>query len=165
MPAPVPPLTPYLVVSNAAAALKFYEEAFSGVPDGEAHLMPGTGKIMHARIVIHGGMIMLSDDFSTEMNRPTSTPDALCGSPVTLALQVSDARAFWDKAIAAGATPTMPLADTFWGERYGQLTDPFGHKWSVSQTLHVMTGEEMQASAEKSLAEKGTLMGDPVAAE
>ena len=161
MPFPVPPLTPYLVVSDAAAALKFYQEAFSAILDGEPHVMPNTSKIMHARIVIHGGLLMLADDCGELMNRPPSTPQALGGSPITLALKVDDARTFWDKAIAAGATPTMPLADAFWGERYGQLTDPFGHLWSVSQTLHIMSDEEMQTSAEKALADKGTLMGDP----
>jgi PhnB protein len=160
MPFPVPPLTPYLVVSDARAALKFYEEAFSGIRDGEPHVMPNTGKIMHARIVIHGGLIMLADDCGELMNRPPSTPQALGGSPITLALHVDDARAFWDKAIAAGATSTMPLADTFWGERYGQLTDPFGHLWSVSQTLQHMTDEEMQASAEKAMTQKNNLTGD-----
>ncbi len=163
MPTPVSPITPYLVVSNAAEAIQFYVNAFGGVAEGEPHLMPGTDKIMHARVSIHGGLIMLSDDFSDTMGRPLSAPEALGGSPVTLSLSVADARAFWDKAISGGATVTMPLAKMFWGELYGQMTDPFGHKWSVSQTVQTMTDEEMQAAAEKAVAEKGTLMGEPVA--
>ncbi len=57
----------------------------------------------------------------------------------------------------------MPLADQFWGDRYGQVTDPFGHKWSLSQTMKVMTDEEMKASAEAAMSDKGTLKGEPVA--
>jgi PhnB protein len=160
---PISPITPYLTVSNARAALDFYQHALGGILEGEPHLMPGTDKIMHARVSIHGGLIMLADDFSDTMARPASTPEALCGSPVTLALHVEDAQAFWDQAVAGGATVAMPLRDTFWGERYGQFTDPFGHKWTVSQTLKVMTDDEMQASAEQTLATKGTLMPESVA--
>jgi PhnB protein len=162
MTTPVPPITPYLVVSDAAAAVEFYKTAFSAVQDGEAHTMPGTGKIMHVRLLINGGLIMLSDDFSDMMGGACMTPLALGGSPITLALQLEDVQTFWDTAVAAGATVTMPLADQFWGDRYGQVTDPFGHKWSMSQTMTVMTDEEMSGAAEKMLNEKGTLKGEPI---
>jgi PhnB protein len=161
---PVPPITPYLTVSDAAAAIEFYKKGFGALQDGEVHLMPGTGKIMHARLVINGSLIMLTDDFSAQMGRPPSTPEALGGSPIVLALNCEDVQTIWDSAVAAGATVTMPLANQFWGDRYGQMTDPFGHKWSFSQTLKVMTGEEMQQAAETMLEEKGTLMGEPEAA-
>jgi PhnB protein len=129
---PVPPITPYLVVSDAAAAVEFYKKAFGATQDGEAHTMPGTDKIMHVRLVINGGLIMLADDFASTMGRPPQNPQALCGSPVTLALQLEDVQSFWDRAVAGGATVTMPLADMFWGDRYGQIVDPFGHRWSVA---------------------------------
>jgi PhnB protein len=74
-----------------------------------------------------------------------------------LAMQVDDAQALWDKVVAAGATITMPLADQFWGDRYGQFTDPFGHKWSISQTIKVMNDEEMQKAAETKMEKDGTL--------
>ena len=77
---------------------------------------------------------------------------------------MDEVRPFWERAVAAGMTVTMPLADMFWGDRYGQATDPFGHKWSFSQTLKVMSDQEMQDSAQQMLEEKGTLMGDPAAA-
>jgi len=67
MTAPIPPIRPYLVVSDAAAAVEFYKNAFSAVQYGEAHVMPGTGKIMHVRLLINGGLIMLCDDFSQMM--------------------------------------------------------------------------------------------------
>jgi len=160
---PVPPITPYLVVSNAAAAVEFYKNAFGATQDGEAHLMPGTDKIMHVRLVINGALIMLCDDLATMMGRPASTPEALGGSPITLALQLKDVQSFWDRAVAGGATVTMPLADMFWGDRYGQVVDPFGHKWSMSQTIAVLSDEEMQKAAEIAMADKGTLMGEPAA--
>ncbi len=159
----IPPITPYLVVSDAAGAVEFYKKAFGAVQDGEAHLMPGTNKIMHARVLINGGLVMLSDDFSDTMGGGCMTPPALGGSPVTLALQLEDVQSFWDKAVAGGATVTMPLADMFWGDRYGQVTDPYGHKWSMSQTIKVMSDAEMQKAAETALEDKGTLMGETVA--
>ena len=158
--APVPPITPYLTVADAAGAVEFYKKALGATVDGEAHRMPGSDKIMHVRLIIAGGLIMLADDFSDSMGGPCMTPPKLGGSPVVLALQVEDARMFWDKAVAGGATVTMPLADMFWGDRYGQFTDPYGHRWSVSQTLKVMSDEEMRGSAQAALEEKGTLMGE-----
>ena len=162
MPAPVPPLTPYLVVSDAAKAIEFYKRAFGAAQDGESHLMPGTEKIMHARLLINGSLLMISDDFSDMKDDCSKSPIALGGSPVTLALSVPDAQSFWDTAVKERVTVTMPLADMFWGDRYGQFTDPFGHKWSVSQTLQTMTDAEMQSAADNTLTSKGTLMGDPV---
>ena len=162
MPLPIPPLTPYLNVTNAAEAIEFYKKAFGATVEGEPHFMPGTSKIMHVRLLINGSLIMLSDDFSQIMNTACMTPPALGGSPVTLALQLSDVQSFWDQAVAAGVTVTMPLADVFWGDRYGQFTDPFGHKWSASQTLTAMTDQEMKIAAQDALATKGSLHGDPV---
>jgi PhnB protein len=159
----VPPITPYLVVSNAAAAVEFYKKAFGATQDGEAHIMPNTDKIMHVRLLINGSLIMLCDDMSTMMGRPSETPEALGGSPITLALQLEDVQSFWDTAVAGGAIITMPLADMFWGDRYGQVVDPFGHKWSMSQTIAVLSDEQMQAAAEEAMGSKGTLMGEPVA--
>ena len=157
MNATIPPITPNLTVSDAAAAVDFYKSAFGAVQDGEAHFMPGTGKIMHVRLLINGGLIMLADDFSKEMGGTNMTPAALGGSPIVLALQLEDVQSFWDKAVAAGGIVTMPLADQFWGDRYGQMTDPFGHRWSMSQTMKTMTDAEMQEAAESQMEEKGTL--------
>jgi len=157
----VPPITPYMIVSNAAEAVEFYKKAFGATVDGEPHIMPGTDKIMHVRLVINGSLIMLCDDFSSKMGGKSETPEALGGSPITLAMLLEDVQSFWDTAVAGGATVTMPLADMFWGDRYGQVVDPYGHKWSMSQTIKVMTDEEMQESAENAIATKGTLMGDP----
>ena len=139
-------LTPYLVVSDAAAAIEFYIAAFDA-EELSRHLAPHTERIMHSHLKINGGELMLCDDFSSDMKTKSETPIALGGSPVTLALVVKDANAIWAKAIAAGATVTMPLADQFWGDRYGQLKDPFGHKWSISQTIATPSREEIDRAA------------------
>ena len=162
MAAPIPPITPYLTVSDAAAAVEFYKKAFGATQDGEAHHMPGSSKIMHVRLLINGSLIMLADDFSQEMGGTCNTPPALGGSPVVLAMQFDDVQSFWDRAVAGGGIVTMPLADMFWGDRYGQMTDPFGHKWSMSQTIQQMSDKEMQDAAETLVETKGTLMGEPV---
>ncbi len=141
-----PAFAPYIVVSNAAAAIDFYKQAF-GAAELVRHPAPGTDKLMHAHLVVHGGHLMLSDDFSAQMGGKSETPEALGGSPVTFHLQVDDADATWNQAVAAGAQIVMPLADQFWGDRYGQLRDPFGHKWSIGQTLKQPTGQELEDGA------------------
>jgi PhnB protein len=146
-----PTFVPYLVVSNAAAAVDFYKNAF-GATETLRHEAPGTGKLMHVHLIVNGGNLFLADDFSDQMNRKSETPEALGGSPVTFHLHVDDADATWAKAVAAGAEVTMPLADQFWGDRYGQLRDPFGHKWSIGQTKTTPTQEEIEGAAKEVFA-------------
>ena len=141
-----PTFAPYIVVSNAAEAIDFYKNAFGAV-ELVRHPAPGTGKLMHAHLVVHGGHLMLCDDFSAQMGSKSETPEALGGSPVTFHLQTDNADQVFAQALAAGAVVTMPLADQFWGDRYGQLRDPFGHKWSVGQTLRTPTQEEIEEGA------------------
>ncbi len=141
-----PPIIPYLSVSDAAGAIEFYKKAFAAeVP--EVHHAPGSPKIMHARVLVNGGLFMLSDDFSAEFGTPCETPKALGGCPVTLHLQMDHVDDFWKRAVAAGALVMMPLADQFWGDRYGQLQDPYGHKWSLGQTIKTMSASEMEEAA------------------
>jgi PhnB protein len=103
--------------------------------------------ITHAHLVINDGSVMLSDDFSSVRGGKSSTPQALGGSPVTIHLQMPDVDSFWERAVGAGATVTMPLADQFWGDRYGQMVDPFGHKWSVGQRKEALTEEQLREAA------------------
>jgi PhnB protein len=105
---------------------------------------------MNACLSINGGIFMLSDDFSDKTGGPASTPEALHGSPVVIHLQLEDVDAAWERAVAAGATVVLPLADQFWGDRYGQLNDPFGHRWSMGQHKVTLTKEEIEAAAESS---------------
>jgi PhnB protein len=142
-------MLPYLTVSDGAAAIAFYKKAF-GAEEHELHLAPGTTKIMNACLSINGGVFMLSDDFSAQFGGTSSTPEALGGSPVTVHLQVADVDTAWAKAVAAGAIVTMPLADQFWGDRYGQLKDPFGHKWSMAQNKVALTASEIEEAAKTS---------------
>jgi len=141
---------PHIVVSNAAKAIDFYKKAF-GANEVARFQAPGSNKIMHAYLDINGGHLILNDDMSESMGQKPTTPEALGGSPVTLHLQVQNADAAWKQAVAAGAQVTFPLADQFWGERYGQLRDPFGHKWSISQTVFKPTAEQLDKGAKASV--------------
>jgi PhnB protein len=116
------------------------------------HPAPGTDKLMHAALLIRGSHLMLCDDFSSMGHGKSETPQALGGSPVTFHLHVDDADAAWAQAVAAGAEVTMPLADQFWGDRYGQLRDPFGHKWSIGQTKSAPSEAEMEEGAKAAFA-------------
>lgn len=137
-------LTPHLVCDGAAKAIEFYQAAFGAV---EAMRLPGPGgRLMHAALRIGDSALMLVDEFP-EMG--SVGPQALKGSPVTLHLFVPDVDATMAQAERAGATVTMPAQDMFWGDRYGQLTDPFGHRWSVATHQHDLTPEQIQANFAK----------------
>ena len=133
-------VVPYLRVKGAAQAIEFYAKALGAT---ERMRMPGPdGRLMHAELEILGGIVYLSDEFP-EMGGATGAPN---GS-VTIHLNVPDCDAVWARAIAAGATPTMPLQDMFWGDRFGKLQDPFGHEWSISTTKEQLSPEEMNRRA------------------
>jgi PhnB protein len=146
-----PTLIPHLVVNNAAAAIDFYKAAFGAV-ELARHTAPNSNKLMHASLRINGGVVMLNDDFSSSMGEKPQTAEALGGCPITLHLQVEDADDAWVKALAAGAKVKIPLADQFWGDRYGQLRDPFGHYWSIGQTVSKPTAAEIEERAKAAFA-------------
>jgi len=140
---PIPPgmhsLTPMLTCAGAADAMAFYERAFGAV---EVSRLPGPdGRLMHAMMRIGDSALMLVDE---HREWGTLGPKALNGSPVTVHLFVADADATVAQAAAAGATVTMPVAEMFWGDRYGQLQDPFGHRWSVGTHVRDKTPEEIR---------------------
>ncbi len=141
-------ITPNLVVADAAKAIDFYKKAF-GVT--EIARMPGpNGGIMHAELRIGDSVFMLGDEMPEMGSRG---PKALGGSPVSLYVYVENVDAAWDRAIKAGATSMMPLADMFWGDRAGWLEDPFGHKWALAQHVKDLTPEEIQKGQEAFFAE------------
>ena len=148
---PYPPLSPYLTVSDAAAAIAFYVEAF-GAQEIERVLTPDGRKIMHAEVAVNGGVIMLSDDL-TEDPADASTPEALGGSPVTIHLSVDEPEPLWERAVAAGAEVTMPLEQQFWGALYGRLRDPFGHHWSIISEIRAVSDEEVREGAGEAFPE------------
>jgi PhnB protein len=137
-------VTPSLVVEGASDAIAFYQRAFGAVeldravgPDGE--------KIMHATIQIGGANIMVNDAFP---DWGVFGPSKFGGSAVSLHLYVPDADATFDQAVAAGATATMPMSDAFWGDRYGQLKDPFGHVWSIATHKQAVSEEALKKAVE-----------------
>lgn len=140
-------VTPHLVCGDAAAAIAFYQQAFGATEVGRMN-MPN-GKIGHAEIRIGDSRLMLADAFP---EYGSNDPLVLKGSPVVIHLYVEDADAAWARATAAGATPIMPLADAFWGDRYGQVQDPFGHRWSIATHQREVSMEDMQAALKEMAA-------------
>jgi PhnB protein len=136
-------LTPHLELRGAARAIDFYKAAF-GAREVLRNLGPDGRKIMHAQLQIGDSMLLLHDEFAESGGE---SPHTLEGSGVTLHLYVEDVDAAWARAVAAGAKVEMPLADMFWGDRYGQLVDPFGHRWSLASKKEQLTPEQMRQRA------------------
>jgi uncharacterized glyoxalase superfamily protein PhnB len=132
-------VTPHIVCAGAASAIEFYKRAFGAVETGR---LPGPdGKLMHAAIRIGDSTVMLADEMP---EWGSLGPKALKGSPVTIHLYVEDADAFVARAVNAGAKVTMPVAEQFWGDRYGKIEDPFGHHWSVGTHVRDVSPDEMK---------------------
>jgi uncharacterized glyoxalase superfamily protein PhnB len=132
-------VTPYLSCRNAAEAYEFYQKAFGATP---MCMMPlSDGRALHAALTFGGSAVYLSDELPEHGGQ---SPQSLGGSPVTIHLQVSDCDAVFNNAVAAGCTVAMPLEDMFWGDRYGVVTDPYGHKWSIATTVRTVSPEEME---------------------
>jgi uncharacterized glyoxalase superfamily protein PhnB len=138
-------ITPHIVCNGASEAIEFYKKAFGALEIARMHV-PSGDKILHAMINIGDSMVMIVDEFP---EWGTSGPLSLKGSPVTLHIYVDDVDAFVDRATKAGAKVTMPVEDTFWGDRYGKLEDPFGHKWSVATHIRDVSPEEMEKAAKE----------------
>ncbi len=137
-------VTPHLVCAGAADAIEFYKKAFNAVELGK---VPGPeGKLLHALIRIGDSPVMLVDEFPAHNS---FGPKSLKGSPVTIHLYVQDVEAVFNQAVAAGAKITMPVADMFWGDRYGLLEDPFGHHWSIATHVRDVNPAELQKQARK----------------
>lgn len=137
-------VTAHIVCEGASDAIAFYKKAFNAQ---ELARLPGpNGKVMHAAIRIGDSVVMLMDDFP---EWGSLGPKALKGSPVTLHLYVTDVDASMKQAEAAGAKVAMPVADMFWGDRYGQVIDPFGHRWSIATHKFDYSPEEIQQNMAK----------------
>lgn len=134
--------TPYLIIKNAARAIDFYKKAFGATE--RMRMADPTGKVMHAEIQIGDSRIMIADEFP-EMG--ARSPESLGGSPVSIFLYVEDVDALAKQATSAGAKVLMPIQDQFWGDRYGKLTDPFGHVWDIATHKEDVTPEEMHKRA------------------
>ena len=153
----LPPLSPHFAVSDANAAIEFYKKAFNAT-ELHRHMAPDGKRIMHAALQVNGAILMLNDEFPEYTGGKSSTPEALGGTPVTLHLQVTDADSVFNQAVAAGATVKFPLMDQFWGDRYGQVKDPFGHAWSIGSPIKKMTSEEVEQAAKSQFARADSKM-------
>jgi len=136
-------VTPHITVKGAADAIEFYKKAFGAQ---EMSRMPGPDgqTLMHAMICIGDSFIMLNDEFP-DWN--CHGPSTIGGTAVTINLYVEDTDAVFKQAVNAGATPKMEPEDMFWGDRYAELTDPFGHEWAIATHVEDLTPEEIQKRA------------------
>jgi uncharacterized glyoxalase superfamily protein PhnB len=137
-------VTPHIVCNGAAEAIDFYKKAFSAE---ELMRLPGqNGKLMHGAIRIGDSVIMLADEYP---EWGSVGPNTRGGTSVTIHLYVQDADKQFNQAVAAGCKPVMPMADMFWGDRYGIVQDPFGHMWSIATHMRDVSPEELRAAAGK----------------
>ena len=143
-------VTPYLVVNGAERAIDYYRQAF-GAEEVLRLTMPG-GKLAHAEIKIGDSRIMLADEFPEWDARG---PLTIGGTSVSLMIYVPDCDAVYARAIAAGATPLMPVQDQFYGDRSGSLKDPFGHKWHISTQREKLSQAEIQRRATRMFSAEG----------
>jgi PhnB protein len=135
-------LSAHIVVQGAERAGAFYTAAFGAAETGRIQVPDG--RLMSLQLRIGESMLYVADEFP-EM--AVLAPPSIGGTPVVLGLEVDDADATFERAVAAGAVVRQPLADAFWGDRHGQVEDPFGHRWNVSQHLRDVPPEQVTAAA------------------
>ena len=135
-------ITPHIVVRGASHAAEWYAEALGAEERGRLPL-PG-GKLMYAEMWFGGSAIMVADEFP-EMG--VLSPQSVGGTSVTLNLFTGDVDALWERAVGAGAEVLSPLQEAFWGDRHGQITDPFGHRWGLAQHVRDVPHEEVARAA------------------
>jgi PhnB protein len=148
-------IIPHLVCSPCADAIEFYKKAFGAQ---EAHRVPAPDgqRLMHVAITIDGKFVFLVDDFPEYCGGKSESATALGGTPVTIHRYVKDCDAAIAQAEKAGATVVMPAADMFWGDRYGMVQDPFGHKWSIATHIKDLTPDEMMKGMNEAFANAPT---------
>jgi PhnB protein len=137
-------VTPYLTVRDAAQAIDFYKKAFGA--EQTVRMDSPDGKVMHAEIRIGDSVVMLGDE-NPQMG--SNSPQTLGGTTAGLMIYSENIDQAFDRAIKAGAKAISPPADMFWGDRYGQLVDPFGHKWSLGQHIRDVSPAEMVKAQEE----------------
>lgn len=138
-------VTPYLIVKGAQQAIDYYKKAF-GAEVHSVSKMPGTDTIMNAQLRIGDSMVMLNEEFP---DWKCLSPKSLGGSPVNIHLYVEDTDAAFKRAIDAGGSAMHEVMNTFWGDRYGKLKDPFGHEWSIGTKIENLTPAEIEERAKQ----------------
>lgn len=146
-------LTPFLTVRDAARASEFYKQAFGAEERGVAK--DPDGKVMHAELKIGDSIIMLSDEYP---DFGSLSPESIGGSGMGLHIYLADVDAAFDRAVKAGAQVEMPVMDQFWGDRYGKLRDPFGHKWSIGTHVKDVSQDEMKRGMDEAVAKAAQKM-------
>lgn len=141
-------VTPYLVVDGAAAAIDYYRKAFGAK---EIYRFEHEGKVAHAEIQIGDCRIMLSDEWP---EWEAHGPKSIGGTSVSLMVYVDDADAVFAQAVAAGGTVRMPVSDQFYGDRCGNIADPFGHRWTIATHKEEVPVEELSRRM-KEMMEQG----------
>ena len=137
---------PHLVVSDGLAALKFYGEVFA-VAEGHNMMAPDGKRLMHGELELNGHKLFVSDEFTAAEGGTCKAPQTIGGTSVRITLETDDADAVVERAVARGAKVLMPLQDMFWGARYGQIVDPFGHVWGINQQLRDQSEAETNSAA------------------
>jgi PhnB protein len=137
-------LNPHIVVQGADRAAAFYRDAFGA--EEVMRIPTPDGRLMSVQLRLGGALLHVADEFP-EMG--VLAPPSIGGTAVVLELDVSDADATFDRAVAAGATARQPVQDMFWGDRHGQLDDPFGHRWNVSEHVRDVPHDEIVDAAAK----------------
>jgi len=132
-------ITPHIVVADAAAAADWYTRAL-GAEERERIEVPG-GKLMQVELRFGDSAVMLADEFP-ELG--VLSPLSIGGTATVLHLSTDDVDSLWQRAVEAGAEVRQPLSDAFWGERYGQITDPFGHRWGLAQHVRDVPRHELE---------------------
>jgi PhnB protein len=135
-------ITPHLVVRGAARAAEWYAQALGAEERGRIEV-PG-GKLMQVELRIGDATVMIADEFP---DLDVLSPESIGGTATVLHLETADVDPLWERATAAGAEVRQPLGDTFWGERYGQISDPFGHRWGLAQRIRTVPQEEIARAA------------------
>jgi PhnB protein len=137
-------VTPYLVLKNADQAIEFYKRAF-GAQEVDRMTGPGGKGVMHAEIKIGDSPVMLADEFP---GAACKSPQSLGGTTCQLMIYVSNVDSLYQQAISAGATSIMAPADMFWGDRFGKITDPFGHQWGLATHKEDVSPQELKKRSE-----------------
>ncbi len=143
-------ITVHIIVRDADAASAWYQDVFAAVE--RSRIVLPDGKLIHVEVDVDGTSLMLADEF----------PDHQAFSPATTGhtsavfyVGCGNVDDVWERAIAGGATVVRPLADVFWGERDGQIIDPFGHRWGLTQHLHDVSIEKLQELATAAFSGEG----------
>jgi PhnB protein len=137
-------ITPHLVVRDAAAASEWYQRALGAEERGRVPVPVPGGRFMQIELRFGDSTVMISDEFP---DLGVVSPLSLGGTVGALAIHTDDVNTFWQRALKAGAEVSLPLQDVFWGDRHGEIFDPFGHRWALAQHLRDVPAEEIRAAA------------------